>query len=125
MNIKMIFILILALFFSFGCAEKGDIVSKLEHPECSGVERWATNMAFVHLKNSGITSNESLDFNKTKTTRLASEKMGNNLYVQIHFIVFIEKSGKKIKVITRNMASNEECSMSDVEVFVISKVIGK
>ncbi len=123
MNIKMIFILTLALFS--GCAEKGGIVNKLEHPECAGVERWATNMAFVNLKNSGIISNESLDFNKTKTTRLASEKIGNNLYIQIHFIVFIEQSGKKIKVITKNMASNEECSMSDVEVFVISKVIGK
>jgi len=84
-----------------------------------------TNMAFVKLKNAGITSNESLDFHKTKTTRLASENIGNNLYTQIHFIVFTEKSGKKIEVVTKNMASNEECSMSDVEVFVISRVISK
>ncbi len=82
-------------------------------------------MAFVKLKNAGITSNESLDFNKTKTIRLASENIGDNLYIQIHFIVFIEKSGKKIEVITKNMASNEECSMSGVEVFIVSKVLGK
>ncbi|MBL1259768.1 MAG: hypothetical protein COB33_004445 [Thiotrichaceae bacterium] len=123
MSIKIILILTLALLV--GCAEKRDIVKKLEHPECSGVERWATNMAFVKLKNAGITSNESLDFHKTKTTRLASENIGNNLYTQIHFIVFTEKSGKKIEVVTKNMASNEECSMSDVEVFVISRVISK
>ncbi len=123
MNIKTIFILTLMLLV--GCVGRGGIVKELEHPECSGVERWATSMAFVKLKNAGITSNESLDFNKTKTIRLASENIGDNLYIQIHFIVFIEKSGKKIEVITKNMASNEECSMSGVEVFIVSKVLGK
>jgi len=77
-------------------------------------------MAFVQLKNSGYTNNERLDFNKTKTTRLASEKIENNLYVQIHHVLFVEKSGNKIEVITKNEASNEECSMSNVEIFIIS-----
>lgn len=53
-------------------------------PDCTGVERWPTSMAFVHLKNAGITNNEKLDFTKTKTTRLASEKIGKDLYRQIH-----------------------------------------
>jgi hypothetical protein len=93
-------------------------------PDCSGVERWATTMAFVHLKNAGLTDNYKIDFNKTQTTRLASQKIGADLYRQVHHIVFAEKSGKLIEVITSNNASSEECSMSGVEVFVVSQRLG-
>ena len=93
-------------------------------PDCSGTNRWPTNMAFVHLKNAGITDNSKLDFTKTKTIRLASEKIGKDLYRQVHIVTFTEKSGKTIEVITVNNASEEECSMSDVEVFVVSHHLG-
>jgi hypothetical protein len=94
------------------------------HPDCAGVERWATSMAFVHLKNAHLTDNDDLDFRKTKTVRLASEKIGKDLYRQIHYVVFTEKSGRTIEVITSNDASNVECSMSAVTVFVVSKRLG-
>lgn len=94
-------------------------------PDCTGVDRWPTSMAFAHLKNAGLTDNYRLDFTKTKTIRLASEKIGKDLYRQIHHITFTEKSGNTIEVITINDASNEECSMSDVEVFVVTKHLGK
>jgi hypothetical protein len=94
-------------------------------PDCAGVDRWATQMAFVHLKNSGITNNSALDLTKTKTERLASEKIGNDLYRQIHHISFTEKSGNVIEVITSNDASNAECSMSGVDVFVISRHLAR
>jgi hypothetical protein len=81
-------------------------------------------MAFVHLKNAGLTDNNKLDFAKTKTIRFASEKIGENLYRQVHYIVFTEKSGNTIEVITVNEASNEECSMSAVDVFVIREHLG-
>ena len=95
-----------------------------DHPDCSGVERWATSSAFVHLKNAGITDNESLDFTKTKTVRMASEKIGDDLYRQVHHITFTEKSGNIIKVITSNDASNEECSMTNVVVYLIAIELG-
>lgn len=81
-------------------------------------------MAFVHLKNAGITDNNKLDFTKTRTIRLASEKIGKDLYRQIHHITFIEASGNTIEVITSNKASHEECSMSGVDVYVISRHLG-
>ena len=93
-------------------------------PDCSGVERWATTVAFVHLKNAGLTNNDKIDFTKTTTVRLASEKIGKNLYRQIHFVVFTERAGGTIEVITNNDASNEECSMSGVEIYVVSKRLG-
>ncbi len=82
-------------------------------------------MAFVHLKNAGITDNIKLDFSKTKTVRLASEKIGEDLYRQIHRVTFTEKNGNIIEVITVNDCSSKECSMGGVEVFVVSKHLGK
>lgn len=95
-----------------------------EIPDCTGVDRWPTNMAFVHLKNAGLTDNNKLDFTKTKTIRLASEKIGKDIYRQIHYIIFTEKSGNTIEVITSNNTSNDECSMSGVDVFVVRQHLG-
>jgi hypothetical protein len=104
----------------FSCA-----LAFAKDPDCTGVDRWPTKMAFVHLKNAGIVDNEHIDFSKTKTIRLASEKIGNNLYRQIHHISFSEQSGNIIEVITSNEVSDEECSMGDVDVFVIRQHLGK
>jgi len=70
-------------------------------PDCSG--GWPTNMAFVHLKNEGITTNDKIDFSKT------------------NYVRFTEKSGNSIEAIAVHDASPEECSMTGVEVFVVSK----
>lgn len=111
----LISIILIVLFHSLAFAED---------PDCTGVDRWPTRMAFVHLKNAGLTDNDKLDFTKTKTIRLASEKIDKNLYRQVHYIMFTEKSGNAIEVITINEASNEECSMSGVDVFVVSQHLG-
>jgi hypothetical protein len=91
------------------------------HPNCLGIERWATSMAYATLKNDGAVSPETVDFSKTVTKRIASEKIGDDLYKQVHHITFTLKSGSTIQVITVNNASSEECSMSDVDVYIISK----
>jgi len=82
-------------------------------------------MAFGALKNAGITNNDKVDFTKTKTVKLASEKIGKDLYRQVHLVTFAEKSGQTIEAITRNDASSEECSMSGVEVYVVSRRLGE
>ena len=92
-------------------------------PDCAGVDQWPTGMAFAHLKNAGITDNQKVDFSKTKTVRLASETRGKDLYRQIHHVTFVEKSGSIIQVVTSNDVSSEECSMSAVDVYVVSQVI--
>jgi hypothetical protein len=93
-------------------------------PTCSGSNQWAASSAFVQLKNAGILSNDTTDFTKTNVIRLASEKIGTGLYRQIHKITFTEKSGHAVEVITINDASHEECSMSGVEVYVVSQRLG-
>jgi hypothetical protein len=65
------------------------------------------------------------DFTKTKTMRLASEPIGKDLYRQVHRVTFTEKSGKLIDVITVSSASREECSMGEVDAFLVSKQPGR
>src|SRR5215470_15368763 len=93
-------------------------------PECSGPNNWASNMAYVHLKNAGLLQPETTDFAKTQVTRLASEKIGKDLYRQVHQVTFTKKSMDKISVVTVSDASHEECSMSRVDVLVISQQLG-
>jgi len=94
-------------------------------PDYTGTEHWPTMMALTQLKNAGITDPTKIDFTKTKTVRLASEKIGKDLYRQVHRVTFTEKSGKVIEVITLNNVSSKEGSESAVEVFIVTKRLGK
>lgn len=94
-------------------------------PDCGGPNNWAANMAYGYLKNAGLVRNDTTDFSKTRVTNLASEKIGKkDLYRQVYKVTFTELSGKELEVITVSDASHEECSMSGVEVFVVSKELG-
>ena len=93
--------------------------SSANGPDCSG--SWPTNMAFVLLKNAGIADNQKIDFSKTKTIRLASEKTGKDLWHQVYDVTFTENSGHIIEAIAVHDASNEECSMTGVELFLVSQ----
>ena len=88
-----------------------------------GCTNWPKNMAFVHLKNEGLIDSKLIDHDKTEVKQLASEKLDTDLYREVHLIKYIEKTGNEIKVITINNTSSEECSMSGVEVFLITKII--
>lgn len=100
------------------------VTALASNPQCDGTGNWATSMAFVNLKNAGLISNDTTDFSKTRTVRIASERIGKDLYRQVHDVTFIEKSGKAVEVITVNDASHEECSMSGVKVYVVSQDLG-
>jgi hypothetical protein len=103
----------------------GQSLQQVKHPDCAGVERWPTRMAYVHLKNDGLASPETIDFKKTATVRIASEQIGKDLFRQVHRVIFTKTTGGIIEVITVNDASSEECSMSGVEAYVVSKRLGR
>ncbi|MGF6934318.1 hypothetical protein OKW41_003457 [Paraburkholderia sp. UCT70] len=91
------------------------------NPPCDG---WPTNIAENSLKNAGMLGN--IDYTKTQAVQLASEKIGKDedgeqLWREVYHITFHEKNGNKVKVIAVNDAGEFECSMSAVEVFVVSK----
>jgi hypothetical protein len=93
--------------------------AKSSGPDCSG--GWPMKMTFVQLKNAGLVDNNSIDFSKAKTVRLASEKIGKDLWHQVYRVTFTKSYGDLIEAIAIHDASTEECSMTGVEVFVISK----
>ena len=112
-------LLFFALFTSSISAIAQSPPEKTHGPDCSG--SWPTNMTFVQLKNAGLADNKSIDFSKTKAVRLASEKIGKDLWRQVYHVTFAKNSGDLIETIAVHDASYEECSMSGVEVFVVSK----
>ncbi len=93
-------------------------------PDCAKADAWPAGMAFTHLKNAGELDNSVLDFSKIKVTRLASEKIGKDLYRQVHLVKFVKHSGEDLLAMTVNEVSSQECSMSKVDVYLVSKQLG-
>lgn len=90
-------------------------------PQCAN---WPVSMALVHLKNAGMIDPARLDEAKTRAVKLASEKIGKDLYREVYDITFDEKTGREVRVITSSEASSQECSMSGVDVYVVSRKLG-
>lgn len=78
-------------------------------------------MTLSLLQNAGITASRKIDFSKTTTTRIASQRIGRDLFHQVYDVVYTEQSGRKIEAIAVHDASNEECSMTGVELYVVSQ----
>ncbi len=98
--------------------------SESHGPDCSASKSWPTMMTLTHLKNAGLLDPKQIDPSKTTTVRLASERTGKNLWHQVYHVSFTTKSGEAVDAIAVHDASSEECSMSGVDVFVISKHLG-
>ncbi len=94
------------------------LFSLAKSPDCHS---WPMNMAEAWLKNSGIVDITHLDESKTEVKLLASEPKGKNRYTQIYRFIFHGKDGKTYQVITNSDASNEECSISQVDSYLVSQ----
>jgi hypothetical protein len=93
-------------------------------PACSTQNSWAPSMAFVHLKNAGLTDNAKTDFSKVLVQRIASQRIGRDLYRQVHNVKLPQSDGTSLEVITVNDASTQECSMGAVDVYVVGRKLG-
>ena len=84
-----------------------------------GCASWPINMAFIHLKNKKVVNFNNILLENTKAILLKIEILEDDLYRQIYKIKYYDKSSRLVtEVITVNDASSEECSMSDVDVYV-------
>jgi hypothetical protein len=90
-------------------------------PRCDGPDNWPAGMAQATLKNAGLLDNSEIDFARTRVTRIASEKIGKDLYRQVHRIIFTRTAGGTLEGIAVNDASGTECSASGVEIFVVGR----
>ena len=92
-------------------------------PDCAGPDHWAAGMAFAKLKNAGVITSENVDFDHVSSKALLSARIGRDLWRQAFRVVFPLQSGTRIEAIVVSDASSEECSMSDAQVFLISKAL--
>jgi hypothetical protein len=92
-----------------------------QDPDCGGPNHWPTAMVFVAMKNAKIVTNDQIDFSRTQTTRIASEKIGPDLWRQVHLVRYFRNDGAALEAVAVSDSSQEECSMGDVQTFVISK----
>ncbi|PIT12883.1 hypothetical protein [Snodgrassella alvi] len=93
----------------------------LSFSKATGCHSWPMNMAEAWMQNAEIVDIPSLDESKTKIKLLALGKKKKGLYTQIYHFVFYDRKGNSYEVITKNEASDDECSMSDVDSYLISK----
>jgi hypothetical protein len=94
-------------------------------PDCTGPEHWPASTAYVRLKDRGVLSSETVVFERVTSVRVASEKIGADLWRQVHRVRFPLKNKQVVQVLTVSDASSEECSMGDVDVFLVSRVVNK
>ncbi len=90
---------------------------------CSGIENFAASISYVVLKNTNNIDVDNLIYDKTKVVLISSEKIGDDLYKDVHHITFFLKNDEKVEVITINDSSSEECSMAGGDVYLIKSKI--
>mgnify|MGYP000950736521 CR=1 FL=1 len=103
-------ILLACLFFSS--------IASAKAPDCYS---WPMNIAKGWLKNERIVAIVDLDESKTQRKRLASEKKAGGVYTQVYHFTFYDKHGTAYDVITQSDGSYQECSLSEVNVFLVSR----
>ncbi|MCG7588370.1 hypothetical protein, partial [Photobacterium sp. OFAV2-7] len=109
---SMRFLLLFAVLFSS--------LSLSNSPKCDNPNSWAPRMAYIYLAENKFFTDDEVEHDKIIVRLIASEKIANDIYRQVHHVIFKLKSGEDVEVITSNEASSEECSYSGVKVFVIS-----
>jgi hypothetical protein len=75
---------------------------------CSGPNSWVSGSAYAQLKNSGLLTPARVDFPKIHVMLLAQQKVGKELYRQIHEITFPLKSGSVVRAVITSNASSQE-----------------
>ena len=100
------------------------VLAVVKAPNCTSPDAWPSGMAFVHLKKAGLVDDQVIDNSKTRVRLITSEKIGRNLFRQVHLVQFSVKKGEQLSAITVNEVSSQECSMSKVDVYLVSKQLG-
>jgi hypothetical protein len=85
-------------------------------PDCTGPHRWPAIMAQTQM---GTSDALRADVKTTTVTRINSQKIGPDLFLQVHLVRYVMKNGEVARAITVSDASNEECSGDHFEVYPV------
>ena len=76
-------------------------------PDCGGPNHLPAAMVFVAMKNAKIVTNDQIDFSRTRVTRLASEKIGPDLWRQVHLVQYFRRDGSALEAIAVSDSSQD------------------
>lgn len=82
---------------------------------------WPMNMGKTWLQDNHIVNENQLLSQKTQFRLLSSEEKTKGQYTDVYFFSFFDKKGKQYNLITQSISSDEECSMSEVNFYLVSK----
>ena len=92
-------------------------------PDCSGPDHYPAAAAFSVMKNEGLLTNESVRWKQVQSRTIASQRIGKNLWRQIFRVTYPLTTGRKIEAIVVEEVSFDECSMSNPQIFLVSKAL--
>lgn len=113
----MLFLLFVVCLSSAGQSSFGDD----KGPNLSG--SWPTSLTLNVLQGGGLLDAGQIDESGTRAERLASEKVGKDLWNQIYFVRFKLRTGKTVEAIARVSASSAPDMRSGPVVYVVSRVL--
>ena len=92
-------------------------------PDCSGAERYPARVAFAAMKNEGLLNNDNVLWKQVRSRTIASQRIGKNLWRQVFRVTYPQKNGQNVEAIVVENVSTDECSMSEPQIYLISKAL--
>lgn len=113
---KSIFLIFLLLFSSQSFADPHVINESDSNGDCHNYPMRVA-ISWLHNNHNLVSSN----IKQISGERISSEKIGKGISDNIFYFVFEDKEGKTYEVITRNIASKKECSISGADIYFVSE----
>ena len=117
---KLCVVLLVSLMLCISSATKSNPGDD-RGPDLSG--NWPTTMTLAVLQHAGLADERLIDSSGTRTVRLASEKVGKNLWHQVYFVRFKLRTGGTVEAIAIIDDSTVADMRSGPAVYVVSKVL--
>lgn len=118
MKTRILLLLSLILCVSVAAQYKSE---KNDGPDLSG--GWPTTLTLRVLQDAGLVDAGQIDPAGTQAVRLASEKVGKDLWSQFYLVRFKLRTGNTVEAIAAINASKTADMRSGPVVYVVSKVL--
>lgn len=89
-------------------------------PDCTGQRQPPVTLAQTWLKEAKILDPLKVLPGKTTVVRLNSEKIGKDLYRQVHLVRFVQNNGESIQAIVVFDVSSSDCIGENADVYLVS-----
>ena len=75
------------------------------------------------MKDAGLLTNYNVKWKDIRSRTIASQRIGKNLWRQVFRVTYPLTTGQRLEAIVVEEVSFDECSMSEPQIFLISKAL--